>query len=452
MKTIELLKAIRAEQKDRGLNIEELPILQQTVVQGSTQEQQEDDFEGSFGSAYTLKNPLTPKDEIANVRFVAANRLHFEGERIPVDPGTLDGIEDLSVFETIGGNLQLEGIVSSLEDIKRVAKGIQPRYMLPLAGNQAPIENRPVQAFLNPIFIEGTLIRKIAPQLAFLDLATRTVVPTGEIVWYREKYASHNDPKLRLPQEIDEGAELPFITVSDPVKKHISTGKYGFSIRFTDAAIRNDVTAFNEVARKMDNMAYAMSYQWNTLYANELANNFDTTYNGNLPADDQVLEYTPTNPWDNASGDPLDDILQGQLLMETQDEFFYTPTELWVNPNSYLALYQFLYNQDHDWALNPLGSPTQSTQININGIAVRKVPPQSGIPDGKAVLMARGPGVPALLETFDERDARFSTSGNVHVQRVFEENTLNVRFNMWRKFCVISRNPKGILVYHDLET
>jgi hypothetical protein len=318
------------------------------------------------------------------------------------------------------------------------------------AGNQAPVKPQPIQAFLRPIFVEGTIVQKISPGLVFEPLAIRSTVPVGtsEIQWARDAHSFYNDPLLNMPTPVDEGSDAPMALLTDPNKKWVSTGTYKLAMEFTDRAMQNSAFSMGIVTRALQGQAYAMRYQWNRIFGNVLANEFSTAVNASKEADDRVLELVVTDAWDTAGGDPLSDLFAGQLQMKTNDESYSRPTTVWLPPAEYDLLYQFLVNQDHTWALTPIGD-TGDMRIRIRGMDVMEVPPNSGIPAGKGLMMALGDDTPALLEVWDEVDTRFTRTGSVHVRRTVDRN-LNVRFEMSRTLACVNRWPKGTLVYHGL--
>ncbi len=383
---------------------------------------------------FDLDNQLTPEQMIARLQLQQTG-----GQIAPLELRV-----EPAQFEGVGGQLQkasLEGQMVSPADEKHLESVV--------LANSSNTNILPNQAFLREIFIEGTIIRKMARQLFFLDMINRNTVNTSEIVWFREKFSMHQDPLLKQPKPIDEGGEFPDALVSDPQKKHASTAKWGLAVEFTDRAIRNTNTAFNEVSRKIDNVSYALSFQFNKIFADVIANEFDASFNSALPADDQVNFSTVVNTWDDPAANPVDDILDLALTMEEDDEWFFEPSELWVPPKSWMDLYKYMISVDHDeWVINPRDGMPMS--ISIGGITVRKSPTQSGIPDGNALMLARGPGVAPPLDVFEEVDGRFTRSGDIHVQRIFNERTLNVRFQMWRTFVAVNRNPHSVGVFAGL--
>lgn len=369
--------------------------------------------------SYILENPLAPK-ELLRLMGIQGS------QKEQVHEATLNGTESSVKMEEAGRNLVLEELT---------------------LGNEARANVLPNQAFLREIFIEGTLIRKISRQLFFLDLANRATTRSSEIVWFRDKFAEHNDPLLKDPQPIAEGAELPMTVVSDPVKKRASTGKYGLATMFTDRAVRNTSTAFNEVQRKLDAVAYAMAAKWNRIYANVIANKFDSAFNASKPVDDQVIFFAADDPWDDGASNPIEDVRDAALVQEETDEFFYPATELWLPPKSWKDMMTFATSVDHDWNINPLNGEVIRS---IDEISIRKVPPQAGIPDGNGLMVARGPGIPPPLDVWDEVDTRFTRSGLIHVQRVFDPKTLNTWYGFHRTFVAVNRNPKAIVVFEGL--
>jgi len=383
-------------------------------------------------AVFQLDAPLTTDQMLKRLKLQGAGQ---------TPPGSLEDRLEPAQFEDVGQQLQAVSLTNQLVsegDLKHVA-----------LANSAQVNTLPNQAFLREIFIEGTIIRKMATQLFFLDMINRNTVTTSEIVWYREAYGNHNDPLLKQPRPIDEGAEFTETLVSDPNKKHASTAKWGLAVEFTDRAIRNTNTAFNEVSRKIDAVSYALAYKFNKIFADVIGNEFNAGVNAALPADDQVNFSTVINTWDDPGATPIDDILDLALTMEEDDEWFFRPSELWLPPKSWTDLYKYFISVDHDaWVQRPQDGMPMTMQVA--DIMVRKAPTNSGIPDGNGLMLARGPGVAPPLDVFEEVDGRFTRSGDIHVQRIFEERTLNVRFQLWRTFVAVNRNPHSVGVFAGL--
>ena len=72
---------------------------------------------------------------------------------------------------------------------------------------------------------------------------------------------------------------------------------------------------------------------------------------------------------------------------------------------------------DHDWNINPL---TGERVMQVDDITILKIPPLAGVPDGNGLMLARGEGVAPPLDVWDEVDQRFTRTGLIHVQRVFD--------------------------------
>lgn len=317
-----------------------------------------------------------------------------------------------------------------------------------------PTQTVPTKAFLNPRFIEGTILRKIGPQVPFLDLATNTRVKETNITYFMEEYSWFTDPKMRRAAAVGEGGdEGSIVGGTDPNEKNTAVVEYKLKMIFTKRAMRNDVVGFNEVQRKLNLMTMATAKTWNDIYADTIANEFSTVVNAAKPTDEQVEEFIAVNgAWSTGGSTPLDDILDAQLQMKTNTDDYRSPTELWLNADEYSDLFRYLHSQDHDWALNPL-TGRESSMININGIAVREIPPDSGMTASKGLMLDRsGLSGASILDTWDIVDTKHSRSGLISVQRIDDEprGSGNVVFQVSREFACANRDPKAVLVMHSI--
>lgn len=403
---------------------------------------------GVMPASFRVQNPLT------NERIAAILNIRGNPNVVDEDSLSTQGRQLLSneYRAQVGHDLIASALTADRneEELKMDAQLHAAIAAYRGAQNQAPIKPQPIQAFLRPIFVEGTIVQKVSPGLVFEPLAVRSTVPVGtsEIQWARDAFSFFNDPLLNMPTPVDEGADAPMALLTDPNKKWVSTGTYKLALEFTDRAMQNSAFSMGIVNRALEGQSYAMRFQWNRIFGNVIAREFDTAVNAALEVDDRVLELVITDAWNTAAGDPLADLFTAQLAMKTQADAYSRPTDVWLPPAEYDLLYQFLVNQDHQWALSPIGD-TGDMRIRIRGMNVREVPPDSGIPAGKGLMMALGDDTPPLLEVWDEVDTRFTRTGSVHVRRTVDRN-LNVRFEMSRTLAVVNRWPKGTLVFHGI--
>jgi len=216
---------------------------------------------------------------------------------------------------------------------------------------------------------------------------------------------------------------------------------------FTNRAMQNSNSSFNEVNRKLDAVVYALAHKFNDVYVNELTNRFDLSFRATLPSDDQVLVKTVVDTWDDPASNPFEDIRDFALDFEETDEYFYPATRLMVPPKTWKDLTSYATQVDFDWVKDPT---TGQRVFQVDDVMIEKVPPLSGLPDGNAIMLADGPGVPQALDVWDEVDTRFTRSGLLHVQRVFDEKTLNTWFGFHRTFAIANRNPKAVGVFFGL--
>ena len=383
-----------------------------------------------YGVGNTERNFVMPNPFQAMAQFEAMEQV----QQNFVTPETLNGVFSPARFSKVGKQLQMQAFQEHAHE--RMMQLQQHRTQL----NAPPLSTLPVEAFLREAFIEGKVIDKMSPSLLWLDLATRFTTTSKEIVWFRHKFSADNDPKIFRPQPIRPGAVFPRTLVSDPERQFASVGQWGIAIDFTREEMRFTNQAVDSIQRKINAVAYDLTREVNSIYGNELTNNFDETQTG-VDADDQVIVEIATNTWDDPNADVLEDIRSLALKMETEDGFFFEATELWVTPTSFKELLDFFTTIDHHWTVNPL---TGEIVRRVDNISIRKAPEGSGIPDGKAVMLARGAGVDPVLTVWDTVDNEFTRTGILHTQTFRDNETLTTTVKLWKEFAVVNRNPKAV--------
>lgn len=313
--------------------------------------------------------------------------------------------------------------------------------LLAAGGNSARINKLPDATFLRRRVLEGTIVRKVAPQLLFNDMAVRTVIDAPSATWHRERNSAFDDPLGTRAEWVEEGAIPPKVIWSDPEEINTPLKRLALSVGFTDQAMRSEARGFSEVQRKTDMTAYAVAFRINQEEARVIGNGFDEPTNTASPELDQVNLLTVTTPWDDDLRDPLADIRSLALTMKTAQGYFFKPTDLLLPPKEWLDLNTYFTSVDLDWVLNPT---TGEKIMMVDDIRVTETPPNSGIPDDAALLLALGPDAPPPLEIFDRPHPEFSRSGMLGVQIVREELARNRIVVVDKEFAVINRNPKAV--------
>lgn len=379
---------------------------------------------GFSGRGFHLPNPLNVRE-------------HFQAPP-EVRPEMLNGRPDASKFRRVGQMLQQQAMFESAKE--RLGLGQRAQFGDGTSGNAPNLSTLPVEEFLRDVFVEGKVLEKMNPQLLFLDMASRFTTTAKDITWFRHAYSADNDPKIRRPTPIRPGAVFPRTLVSDPEKQFASVGMWGIAIDFTREELRFTNQAVDSIQRKINAVTYDMTREVNAIYGNTLTNDFDASQTG-VAADDQVVVETASNVWSDSSANPIEDIRDLTLSMETTAGYYYSPTELWLTPTSYRELLDYLTTIDHQWSMDPRsGQPIRQ----IDDITIRKAPEGSGIPDGSGIMLARGAGVDSPLTVWDAIDSDFTRSGILHTQTFRNPETLITTVKIWKEFAVVNRNPKAV--------
>ena len=392
---------------------------------------------GATSSASELELSSNPFTNAAEILDMADIQLSNQRD---VSKESLSGQQTGQRTAEIGQAIQLAALAEMPDDVEKLM--IQ-KFNL----SAQPANVIPTTAFLRPPWIEGTLIRKMARRTPFRDWGARHTVDRNDIVIPYESHAVHNDPVLSDPTFIAETAELPLVAVSDLKKRQLAIGKQGFATLFSDDAMRNTGTAFSEVDRKLDVLARGFADKENRVYLDEIAYGFDQNRNNGKPIDEQINFFTAQKTWDDPQANPLQDIRDAVLISQERDEWEFDPTEIHLPPKSWHDINTYAQNVDHDWVIDPL---SREKVLMVDEVRVFRLPPRSGVEDGNALLVARGPDIPAVLDVYDRVNPDLSRSGTMHVQRKFREESLTTWFGFHRSYACINRTPPSVTAFEGL--
>jgi len=333
-------------------------------------------------------------------------------------------------------------------NMHQVAYEMAKQYQnVSMAGN-APVNTLPSEIFLRSTFVEGKVLQRIAPMLIFLDMATQFTTDSIDLVWFRHNFSPDTDPDARGPIPMGEDSLFPRATIGDPVKKMGSIGMWGLAIDFTRKALRYTNTAVDDIQRKIDWAAWKFAHKINSIYGNVLTGGFSTSQTGN----DAVIVEAADNTWNDPGANPFKDLRDLIFKMQTENGHYFEPNEIWLTPAQFRELMDYSDTVDHDWATRPINANGQSIVRDFDGVAIRRAPPASGIPDGFGIMLARntGPQFGLPLTVWDAVDSEFTRTGMLHTDRYRHPETKKVSVLMWKEFFVANRNPKAVGLLHSM--
>lgn len=287
--------------------------------------------------------------------------------------------------------------------------------------NAQPVQTLPVDTFLQNTFIENRVIQRAAADLPWLRFAVRRSAPAQkEIVWFKYNKRYENDDRLKASKEYNWGDEWPRTGVSDPVVRRASTSTWANGIEFTYEAMRYRNTAIDDVTRQTSDVGWSLNRDINELYLNALTNDLDPAQTG-VPLDDQVILEAVDESWTSDERNPIEDLRDAVESMENETGKYFSPTVVFLHTKDHRRLMDYFTNVDHPYAKDPT-SATSSLRT-FDGMRIVKVTPNTGLPQGKAVLIDERADAP--MTVYEDMDPRFTTTGLLHVRQYEHPETMN---------------------------
>lgn len=302
----------------------------------------------------------------------------------------------------------------------------------------------PQEDFLNrPEFVETFIVERAAPGFLYMPWMRRVVIDTDHFKWARDVQSHSTDSQKVDPGQMGELSEFSLRTTDDYEERNGRIERFGHAIAFSQDFIlftRNEF--INLMNRKLERVAYWFADMINVNAGNVLTNNFDTGQSG----DDAIHVEAADTVWSSGSADPIKDIRDLAFTMETSEGDFVDPTDLWLTPENFRELNDYLDFTSQNWTLDPF---TRRNVLNIDGIRIHRAPQSSGLPDSIG-LMLSNPETSPPITMYEHVDPNFSRTGILHVKRHLDEDNHATIFQYWKRFGIVLPNPKLVGMLHSL--
>lgn len=195
-----------------------------------------------------------------------------------------------------------------------------------------PIITLSSDKMLRKEFIERAIMKKMSPQLYFLNLFPVVDLDGATTFsYFRDDVSAEDDIQTGVmsePLPVSELSALSKIDISTITKKTGDTYQFGYAMEYSEAKQKENGFV-DEVARAIDRMSYGMARKLNGDIFNCM---------------DQFASATPITlndgTWDN-SAQINDDIVDMKYSFEDQEGWDYNLTDAFVNTQNFRELNKF---------------------------------------------------------------------------------------------------------------
>ena len=301
------------------------------------------------------------------------------------------------------------------------------------------INSLPNDRFLRKEFIESTIMDFVDPLLPWEDMFPSVTIDALSVTWFKEQYSKTNDPNKRTPSLRREDGTFPHVQMSGIVEKTAQMQQFAFEMDF-DERVRRYASMIDHIDRGMRRMAFWLAESINTQVINVLTNDLDTGQTG----DDAILTRAGAQVWTHGSAAPIDDIRNCIHDLEIQSGYSYSPTDLFLHPTNYMELKAYLTTGvTFQWVKDPT---TNDWNGMVEGLSIHKLK-DSGLPEGKAILMDR---TVAPLTIYESSDPAYSSQGKLQVHTYTSDMDHRYHVQVWRDLVPVLKEPKAVLLLHTI--
>ena len=293
-----------------------------------------------------------------------------------------------------------------------------------------PIITLSADKLLRKEFVERAILKKMKPQLYFLDIFP--VVDLGGATtfsYFRDDLSAEDDIQTGVmsePLPVSELGKLSTIDISPISRRSGDTYQFGYAFEYSEAKLKENGFV-DEIARAYDRIAYGMSRTINRDIFNFMDENAGAT-----PID------LNDGAWDT-SAQINDDIVDMKYTFEDVEGWDYTLTDAFVNTNQFRALNKFYSALD--------GSFTPS---DCEGVAFENT--KTAVTDGTLY------GIDRLIKpitVYKNVNPKHSTmeGGLINVATSQEDKyPFTSRIEVWAEMGLACKHPKAILKQTGLKS
>lgn len=285
-----------------------------------------------------------------------------------------------------------------------------------------PIITLSADKLLRKEFIERAIVRKMSPQMYFLDIFP--VVDLGgatTFTYFRDDESAEEDIKkgvMSEPLPVSELSALSKIDISTITKKTGDTYQFGYALEYSEAKQKENGFV-DEVARAIDRMAYGMARKINLDIFNamdEFAACDEITLNDGVWASSSMIN---------------DDFIDMKYAFEDQEGWDYNLTNAYLNTGNYREVNKFYSALDG------------FTPNDTEGIALRNV--KTAIPEGTLYAIDKNIKPITIYKNVNPKHSTMN-GGLVNVNTFTQDHyPFTTTVEVWAEMGVACKHPTAIL-------
>lgn len=285
-----------------------------------------------------------------------------------------------------------------------------------------PIITLSADKLLRKEFIERALVKKMSPQLYFLNLFP--VVDLGGATtfsYFRDDESAEDDIQkgvMSEPLPVSELSALSKIDISTITKQTGDTYQFGYALQYSEAKLKENGFV-DEVARGIDRMAYGMSRKLNGDIFNFM---------------DEMASATPITLNDGewaASSQINDDFIDMKYAFEDQEGWNYELTDLFLNTKNYRELEKFYSALDSF-------NPSNTEDVNVTNV-------KKAIEEGTAYGIDRNIKPITIYKNVNPKHSTMN-GGLVNVNTYVEDHyPFKHTVEVWMEVGLACKHPTAIL-------
>jgi hypothetical protein len=310
--------------------------------------------------------------------------------------------------------------------------------------NEDNVNTLPDLIYLRKSAVAVEVIEKAASEFVFMPWI-RTVETDKLVETYLRFLKSHSDDPLREdPIPIGPSGRFPRIKRGLPVERQVTLSKHGFELLFPHDALINVASSFDYVNHELEGGAYYYSHYLNRRAGVTLTNNYSTSQSG----DEAIRLQAAGAVWSGVGADPIKDILDMRRVLEGQsgDGYYVKPTDLFLTPDNFRELIDFLRTVSQQWAQAPFG---EYGEFMLYGIRIHNTSQDSGIPADKGIMLSDPNGAAKPLTMYHRTDPNFSRVGTLHTHEYMENNNHDHIIQLWDYIGMVNNvPPKTGMIYN----
>jgi hypothetical protein len=196
----------------------------------------------------------------------------------------------------------------------------------------------PNAQFLRKTFIVSKVFELMDPFLVFSGMFPAIPVDARAVITTKDTYSNSTDPLKVWPTRLTESSDWPNVSISPMTQDSAMLQKHGLQLKVGEDLLKNSSDR-TIIMKDIQRVAFWMAQFMN--------NNIGTTLIAD--ATDLSTNWAPVAAWDQATAQPIQDLVKFKRSMRRTDKPF-ACTDIFVNSNDYNDLELYLIDVNADLA------------------------------------------------------------------------------------------------------